>query len=368
MEMKKKFISWASPKLFGHEKILINKSIKSSWISGGSFVENFQKKLRKYLNVKYCYLTCNGTAAIHLAFLSCGLKHGDEIIVPGFGYLAAANIGELMGLRVKFADVDKDSYCISVSSVKKIISKKTKAVIAINTYGNMHELDKLSKFLKRKKILLIEDAAESFGSKYLKKQSGTFGDIGTFSFHATKNITTGEGGLVVTNNKLFANNMVLYRSHGVTKKRYFHLVHGHNFRLTNFQAAMGFAQLLKIKTIIKKRKEIYERYLKEFKINNITINHQKISKLCNFVPWTFAIEINKKFKIPRNVIISKLYKLGIETRNGFYSPNNLKIFKKSKHLANADNLAKNIICFPIHLNMEKIDIKRITKEIIKLLK
>ena len=361
--MKKKFISWASPKIFGNEKNLINNSINSSWISGGSFIQKFENKLSNYLNARYCFLTCNGTAALHLAFLACGLKHGDEIIVPGFGYLAAANIGSLMGLKVKFADVDKDSYCLSVASVKEIITKKTKAVVTINTYGNMHELNDLSKILKQKKILMIEDAAESFGSKYLNKQSGTFGDIGTFSFHATKNITTGEGGLVVTNNKKFTKNLALYRSHGVIKKRYFHLVPGHNFRLTNFQAAMGYAQLSKIEYIIKKRKQIYQTYIKEF---NKIAKSQTISKNCKFVPWTFAIEVGKKFKFSRDKIISKLKKVGIETRNGFYSPNNLKIFNKTKSLYNSDYLSKHIICLPIHLNMNNLDVKRIVKEVIKL--
>ena len=363
--MKKKFIFWASPKIFGNEKVLINNSINSSWISGGSFIHKFEDKLSNYLDAKYCYLTCNGTAALHLAFLACGLKHGDEIIVPGFGYLAAANIGSLMGLNVKFADVDKNSYCLSVSSIKKIINKKTKAVVTINTYGNMYELDKLSKFLKQRKILLIEDAAESFGSKYLNKQSGTFGDIGTFSFHATKNITTGEGGLVITNKKKFSKKLALYRSHGVIKKRYFHLVHGHNFRLTNFQAAMGYVQLSKINYIIRKRKDIYKTYIKE--LNKLVVC-QTISENCKFVPWTFAIEINKNFKFSRDKIISKLIKIGIETRNGFYSPNNLKIFKKTNNLYNSDKLSKNIICLPIHLNMSNIDVKRIAKEVIKFLK
>ncbi len=363
--MKKRFISWAIPKLFGNEKNLINESINSSWISGGKYIEKFENKLSNYLKTKYSFLACNGTAALHLAFLACGLKHGDEIIVPGFGYLAAANIGSLMGLNVKFADVEKDTYCLSLASVKNTISKKTKAVVTINTYGNMHELDKLSKFLKRKKILLIEDAAESFGSKYLNKQSGTFGDIGTFSFHATKNITTGEGGLVITNSKKFAERLALYRSHGVNKKRYFHLVHGHNFRLTNFQAAMGYAQLSNINTIIKKRKELYKTYIKE--LDKMTV-YQTISKNCKFVPWTFAIEIQKNFKFSRDKIISKLYKVGIETRNGFYSPNSLKIFKKSNNLINSENLSKKILCLPIHLKMKDIDIKRIVKEVIKLLK
>jgi len=122
-----KFIPWASPKLFGLEKKLIKKAIKSNWISGGVYVDKFEKKLSKYLDIKYSYLTSNGTSAIHLAFLACNLKYGDEIIVPGFGYLAAANIGNLMGLKVKFVDVDKDTFCMNVETLRQCITKKTKA-------------------------------------------------------------------------------------------------------------------------------------------------------------------------------------------------------------------------------------------------
>lgn len=363
-----KFLPWANPKLFTLEKKLILKAIKSNWISGGLYIDKFEKKISQYLNIKYGYLTSNGTSAIHLAFLACNLKHGDEIIVPGFGYLAAANIANLMGLKIKFADVDKNTFCMNIETLKKQITKKTKAVVTINTYGNLHNLKELSFFLKKKKIIFIEDAAESFGSKIRNKQSGTFGDIGTFSFHATKNITTGEGGLIITDNKKIAENIKLYRSHGVKNKRYYHIVSGHNFRMTNFQAAMGYAQLSKINYIIKKRKQLYAKYLTEIKKLKTNIYIQKIDNDCNFVPWTFAIKIDNKFKFSRDKIITKLLKQNIETRNGFYSPNNLKIFKKDNKLKNSDSLSKEIICLPLHLNMQTKDISQIFIKIRKFLK
>ena len=368
MDVMSKFIPWASPKLFGLEKKLIQKAIQSNWISGGIYIDKFEKKLSKYLNIKYSYLTSNGTSAIHLAFLACNLKYGDEIIVPGFGYLAAANIGNLMGLNVKFVDVDRDTFCMNVETLRQQITKKTKAVVTINTYGNLHNLKELSIFLKKRKIVFIEDAAESFGSNINKKQSGTFGDIGTFSFHATKNITSGEGGLIVTKNKRFADKIQLYRSHGVTKKRYYHHVSGHNFRITNFQAAMGYAQLTKINHIIKERKKLYQKYLSELIKLDIDISIQKIENKCNFVPWTFALRINKNFRHSRDQVISRLLKKNIETRNGFYSPNYLKIFKKSRNIMNSNQLSKEIICLPIHLNMKLEDVTRIVEQLKKSLK
>ena len=247
-------IPWSKPKLDKKDKYHLDKAFLSSWISGGPYVTKFQEKFKKVLNRKYTFATSNGTSAIHLALLSLNLKSKDEIIIPAFGYLAAANISKMMGLNVIFSDVDKKSYCISLDEIKSKISKKTKVVIIINTYGNMCEIDRIEKYLKKKKIVLIEDAAESLGSRYKKKRSGEVGDISTFSFHATKNITTGEGGMVLTNNKKYAKKIELFRNHGVDKERYKHLVHGYNFRLSNLLASIGYSQSLKISNINKKKK------------------------------------------------------------------------------------------------------------------
>ena len=354
-----KFIPWASPKLFSLEKKLVLDALNSNWISGGYYIDKFENSLKKYLKTKYAFLVTNGTSALHLAYLGCGLKRNDEILIPAFGYLAAANIAMLMGLKIRFVDVDKKTFCMSLENLKKKVTKNTKAVVTINTYGNMYELKKISNFLKKKNIVFIEDAAESLGSKLNNKHSGTFGDIGTFSFHATKNLTTGEGGLVITNNKKYAKKIELYRSHGVLKKRYFHIVHGHNFRLTNFQAALGIAQLSKINHIIKIRKKIYKKYLSEIKKINKKIIIQKIENNCNYVPWTFALVIDNNFNVKRDKLIKEFNKKKIETRNGFYSPNKLQIFKNSKGLVSSDELSKKIICLPIHLNMKILDVIKI---------
>ena len=199
--MNNNLIPWASPFLFGNEKNLVNKALNSTWISGGEYIDKFEKLIKKKFKTKNAFLVSNGTAAVHAAFLSVNLKYGDEIVAPGYGYMAAANIGNLMGLNVKFSDVDKETFCSDLKSIKKVITKETKAVVVTHTYGNMQEIFKIKSFLKKKNILLIEDAAESFGCKDLKKYAGTVGDIGTYSFHATKNIVMGEGGMVVTNNK-----------------------------------------------------------------------------------------------------------------------------------------------------------------------
>ena len=364
--MKKK-IPWAKPFFFGSEKNYLLKALKSSWVSGGPYVLKFEKLVEKKFKTKHAFAVNNGTSALHLAFLAAGLKSGDEIIVPGYGYMAAANISKLMNLKVIFSDVNRETFCLDLENLKKVISKKTSAVVTINTYGNTQDLDKIKKFLSKKKIIFIEDAAESLGSKYKNKYAGTFGDFGTFSFHATKNIVTGEGGMVITDSTKFAKNLALYRSHGVKRVRYKHYVHGHNFRLTNLQASIGFAQLMNLSKIINKRNQIYKWYIE--KINQKKISLQTILDNSKIIPWTFALYFNKSVKFSRNMIMKKMDKNNIETRNGFYSADRLKIFiTKKNELLNSNFLSKNIICLPFFYEMTKQDVNKVCQNINKLTK
>jgi perosamine synthetase len=361
-------IPWAKPHLFGDEKLYLNKAINSSWISGGEYILKLENLIKNKFSARYAFAVSNGTAALHLAFLAINLKIGDEIIVPGFGYMAAANIAKLMNLKVKFADVNKDTFCIDLDSLKKIVSKKTKAVVIINTYGNMHDVLLIKDFLKKKNIILIEDAAESFGTKHYGKYSGTIGEIGTFSFHATKNIVTGEGGMVVTNNKIFAEKIYMYRSHGVMKERYKHYVHGHNFRLTNLQAAIGYSQFKKIEKISCKRKLIYKWYLLYLDQSNIQL--QKIPGDTDFLPWTLAVLLKNKKDIQKKLFNQLLVK-GIEVRKGFYSANRLKIFNTTglkKNIKISDFLSKNIICLPFYYKMNRKQVRYISYIFNKLVK
>lgn len=360
-----KYIPWAKPKLTKLDIHNVKKTLESNWISGGSEVENFEDNLKKFLRTKYVCVTNNGTSAIHLALLSINLKINDEIIVPGYGYMAAANIAKLMNLRIKFADVDLKSFCIDLEHIKKIVSKKTKLIVITHTYGNIHQIKEICSYAKRKKILILEDCAESLGSKYENKNCGSFGDIATFSFHATKTITTGEGGAVCTKNNKFFQKMKLFRSHGVKKKRYFHLVPGHNFRLTNFQSALGNSQIKRLNLIKKKRKILYNLYKKYFKDSNLKI--QYFSKKVSANIWTFSIHLDKKFnKIKRDKLINKLTKLGIETRNGFYCSNELKYFREHKLLINSKSLSDRVINLPLFEELKVKEVKYIVTNFLKL--
>ena len=359
--MKKQFISWADPFLDKEDEKNVVKALRSTWISGGDYVQKFEKKISNLIDSKFSISVNNGTSAIHLVYLALGLKPGDEIIIPGFGYLAASNVALQMGLVPVFADVDIDSFCISAENIIRKITKKTKLIIVINTYGNIFEIEKINKIRKEMNIYVLEDAAESFGSKYMGKYSGSLTDISTFSFQATKVITTGEGGMVSTNlNANFTKKLSLFRNHGVSDKRYFHYLAGHNFRLTNIQASIGCSQFSKLKNIIKKRNILYKIYKKRLE-NTSGLKLQCFSNFSEPVVWTLAVVLSKRKFKNRDFIISDMYDKGIETRNGFFSPNKLLIYKKyhSKDLKNSDFLSKQVLCLPLHYNLRENDIDRI---------
>lgn len=339
-------IPWASPKIWGNEKKYVNQALDSMWISGGFFVEDLESKFSKLLERPYVLSTSNGTTSIHLSYLALGLKPGDEILVPGFSFLAASNIAVQMGIKPVFVDVDPETWCVTDDEILNKISKKTKAIVPIHTYGNVCDMTKIMEIAKKYNISVIEDCAESLFSKIDGKFSGTFGDINSFSFQATKTITTGEGGMVVTDNEELYNTMTLYRSHGLKERgKYWHEVPGHNFRLTNLQAALGVAQFEQMSNIIDSRKNLYSKYINFLKkIDGIQL--QKFENNVNPVVWAIAIKIDSKvFGRSRDEIIDMLKQKGIETRPGFVSSSFLKIYE-SHRLNNSEDLSKNIILLP----------------------
>ena len=220
--MSNKFIPWASTHYWGNEQNYVVDALKSTWISGGSYVEKLETEFAKFCDSPYAVTSSNGTTAIQLAYLAIDIKPGDEIIVPGFGFMAAANVALNMGAKPVFCEVDYDTWCMTDKSIESCVTSKTKAIVPIHTYGNVCDMDKLLEIAHQYNIPVIEDAAEAIGSEYKGKVAGTLGKLGTYSFHATKTITTGEGGAIVTDNLELSNKMKLYRSHGMSTRRYWH--------------------------------------------------------------------------------------------------------------------------------------------------
>ncbi len=362
-------IPWTKPDFWGNEIKYVTQALESSWISGGEYLNKLENDFGEILKKKHILAVSNGTTAIHLAFLGLGLKPGDEVIVPGFAFMAAANVSLLMGLKPVFAEVDPDTWCLSAKELPKYISSKTKAIIPVHTYGNVCAMDDIMEIANAFGIPVIEDCAESLFSKYRGEQCGTIGKISTFSFQATKTITTGEGGLVVTDSDDLNKKMLLYRSHGMDrgKKFYWHELPGHNFRLTNFQAAIGVAQLEKIDIILAERKRVSEEY-KNILSNMEGITFQKINKDVEPVIWAIALKLDTKvFPQGRDMVIQQLKEIEIETRPGFYASSLLEIYEKHS-LPGCEVISKNVISLPTFPSLKNDDIAFVCEQLLKLRK
>ncbi len=360
-------ISWAKPNIGNNAEKYVLSALRSNWISGGEYISKLENSFSKLFNSKHALLTSNGTSAIHLSYLSLGLKKGDEIIIPGFAFLGAANIAMQMGLKPVFAEVNPETWCLDAKSIEKKITKKTKVIVPVHTYGNVCEMDEIMQLAKSYNLNVIEDCAESLFSKYKDQYCGTFSQISTFSFQATKTITTGEGGLVVTNNSDLFQKMKLYHSHGLKERgTYYHHVPGHNFRLTNIQAALGFAQFKQKNKIIRKREELFKKYRVFFNQNGFRL--QEFTPSVVPVWWAFAIKLDpQSFPKGRNWVIQKLYEKNIETRPGFLASSLLGIYKPHT-VPVCEELSRQVISLPSYVDLSNEDMERICREIMKLKK
>lgn len=341
-------IPYAIPSLGELEENYVLDAVRSTWISGGVYVDSLEKSLREELGVRNAITVSNGTTAIQLAYMALGIKPTDEVIVPGFGFMAAANLLLHIGAVPVFVDVNPDTWCVDASDIEKKITDKTKAILVIHTYGNVCDMDAIMELANRKGIPVIEDGAEALFSRYNGRYCGTIADIGTFSMHATKTITTGEGGFVVCDDDKLSVLMTDIRSHGLSKRgAYNHTLAGHNFRLTNIQAAIGCAQFTKVDWVITERARVYSTYRK-YLGKQEGVSFQVITPGTDVVMWAVAVKINPKiFTRERDGVIEKLKEDGIETRPGFVPSSKLGYFS-AHDVPNSETLGSTVISFPTY--------------------
>lgn len=352
-------IPWAEPTLWGREEEYAVDALRSTWISGGPYVERLERDFSGFTGSPQTLVVSNGTAALHLAFLGAGIGPGDEIIVPGFAFMAAANMALMVGATPVFAEVDPETWCMTAESVQPLITPRTRAIVPVHTYGNVCDLDPLLQLGEERNTLVIEDAAESIGSTYRGRVSGTLAPLGVYSFHATKTITTGEGGAVVSSDDAMTQRMRLYRSHGMARTRYMHEVAGHNFRLTNLQAAIGCAQLEQIDRIIAKRAKVYADY-KARLLSMPGVTMQRISSDVVPVMWAIGVRLDAtRYPQGRDAVMDGMTAQGIETRPGFYPASAMPHLYGPQRLPICDSVAASLIVLPSSPSLDTAQIDRI---------
>lgn len=353
----------AEPSLEGNEIKYVTECIKTNWISSkGKYVEKFEKDFSNYCGMKYGVAVSNGTTALHLALVALGITKDDEVIVPDLTFAATANAVLYCGAKPVLVDVDEKTWCIDTKKLDEVITKKTKAIIPVHLYGIPCDMDALKNAAKKHNLFIIEDCAEAHGINYKDKKVGSFGDISCFSFYGNKIITTGEGGMCLTNNPLLAEKMRVLRDHGMNKeKRYWHDEVGYNYRLTNIQAAIGVAQLERINEIIKKRIKISQIYTKFLSQNKKLILPWGSDNSGAFY-WMYSIVLKKEAKISRDVLINILSEHGIESRPFFFPLHKMPPYfaANGEHkYRNSSTLSNQGISLPSYTNLGETKINRI---------
>ena len=374
-KLKSKFIPVNTPKIYKDEKKYVNKCLSTGWISSeGKYVKEFEKKFSKFINKKYGVAVSSGTAALEVAMKSLNLKKKSEVIIPNFSIISTALCVVKLGLKPVLVDVDPVTWNMSPKEIFKKINKNTKAIIITHIYGFPVEMKDVLAVARKKKIKIIEDTAEMIGQTYNNKKCGSFGDLSTFSFYANKHITTGEGGMILTNDKkLYSKCASLRNLCFGSKNRFDHDDIGWNYRMTNLQAAMGCGQLNNISKILKRKREIGKRYISILKkCKHITIQPYK-NKYATNIFWVFGILLNKNKFITRDKVVNKLKKRNIQTRNFFYPMykqkilKQLKIFKKNQKFQVSDNLSMNGFYLPSGLGLTNSEIDYVGNTLLEIL-
>ena len=342
------------------------------------YCEKLEKVFAHYHNRKYGLLTPNCTTALHLFLYSLNLKKNDEVIAPECTWIASVSPVIQERAKLILCDVNKDNFCISLESLKKKITARTKVIISVNIYGNMPDYREIEKICKKKKIILIEDAAESLGSHYKNKISGSFGEASVFSFHRTKTITTGEGGILLLDNKKKFQQCKTFRDHGrsANSKDLFNDFFALKYMPSNMQAALGYSQFKKLNSLLRKKRFIFNCYKKNLisVYDKIYLNedNKNIKNGC----WATVFVLKKNSKNLIKEISKKLKSKGFFPRPFFYPISSLpaykkidKNFKKLKIVnKNSYFLNRNGLVLPSSYLLKKTDIKKICNIIIKTIK
>jgi len=333
-------IKFSKPNINDADLNLVKKVLKSGWLTHGKNTSLFEQKFKSYTKSKYSVTVSSCTAALHLSCLALDLKKGDEVIVPAMSHTATSHAVEYTGAKTVFVDIDYKTGNIDSTKLLEKITKKTKAIIIVHMAGYSVEIDLVLKICKKYKLKLIEDCAHSLGTKFKSKHVGNFGISGCFSFYPTKQITTGEGGMLVTNNKSFYNKIKKLKAFGIDKDinqrkkqgTYDVKSLGFNYRLTDFQSALGLKQILNYKKNLKKRHRIAKKYIKDLKdIREVECMPYSVN--CSF--FVFQIFCKKRDELLRKF---KEKKIGVSIH--YATPLPLMTYYKNKYNLNMVNYEK----------------------------
>jgi dTDP-4-amino-4,6-dideoxygalactose transaminase len=336
--------------------ILKNGALTSAANQGGKHVQNFEKSVTSFVKSKYAIAVNSGTAALQAALYALDIKNGDEVLVPSFTFVATANAVVSTGAKPVFVDIIKENYTMDPDDLEKKITKKTRAIIPVHLYGNIADIDRLSEISKKYNLPIIEDSAQSLGSKYKGKHSGTFFEMGCYSMYPAKVMTAGEGGFIVTNNKKLRDKLLMIRNHGMVHG-YDTKMFGLNFRLPEISAAIATVQMKKLPNFLKIRKQNAELLSKLLSDLKVTLPHQRKNENVNWYLYTIAIE-------KRDNLLKKLNEKGIGAASYYPTPvHKTPFYKVNTKLPVTEWASSHVISLPIHPKVTQKNIEFIAKTI-----
>lgn len=359
------YLPVSEPNLGEKELKYVSECVLTGWVSSaGKYVTQFEQMFAEFCGTRYGISSSSGTTALHLALLSLGIGPGDEVIVPSFTFISTANAVVFTGATPVFVDSDIQTWNISAHEIEKAVTVRTKAIIPVHIYGHPADMAPILDIADRYNLAVVEDAAEAHGALYKGKKTGSLGDMGIFSFYGNKTITTGEGGMLVTDNKELADKARILRDHGMDpENRYHHYVLGYNYRMTNIQAALGVAQMERIDQIVQQKctnAVFYNDALGE--IPGITLPPQ--AEWAKNIYWLYSILIDEKsFGMSAGRLAAMLKIKSIETRPLFLPVHQQPIYDTKQHLPVCEYLSSSGLSLPSSVNIDINEIGRIAWEI-----
>jgi perosamine synthetase len=319
----------SGPSITQKEIDYVTDAVTNAWYGNANiYHEKFERSFANYLGVKYAIALPSCTSAIHLSLLALGITTGDEVIVPDVTWIASAAPINYVGATPVFADIDPQTWCLSAESLERYITPKTKAILPVNLYGCMPDMNAILAIAKKYNLAVIEDAAESIGSEYHGRKAGSFGDTGVFSFHGSKTLTTGEGGMLVTDREDIYQRVLFLRDHGRKPgdTLFYNTEIGYKYKMSSMQAALGLAQLERIEELIDRKRQIFGWYQSELDlVGGLTLNYEPANTKNTY--WMVTLIIDPKLSIEKAQLMNKLSHYNIDTRPFFYPLSSLPAYQ-----------------------------------------
>ena len=353
----------SQPSITEKEIAYVLDAVKSGWVSSlGPYIVDFEKRFAEFCGTRFALTASNGTTALHLALLACGIDADSEVIIPDLTFVATANAVAYTGAKPVMVDIDDETLCISPAAIERAITPRTRAIIPVHLYGHPSDMDAIDAIAKKHGLSVIEDAAEAHGAEYRGRRVGSLGRCGVFSFYGNKIITSGEGGMITTDDEALYLKAKRLRDHAMSPaKRYWHEEIGYNYRMTNMQAALGVAQLERIDELMANRRELMRWYEEDLgHLEGLRLNRN--AAWARNVYWMVCLEVDGLTEQPREQLMAALRERGVDSRPYFYPVSDMPMYPGADTPV-THRVSQSGINLPSYVGLTRQDVRHICAQV-----